>query len=338
MSKSLADAIAESIGANDEQQEVEHWLDTGFPPLNKAISGRYDGGMPAGRIVEMFGPPSSGKTAIATMVMKAAQEAGGIAAFMDHENSFDIGQGIALGLSIEPHHWVYKQPETFEASVDTIVKLARRVRGDRLIPDEAPIVAVFDSLASMVPQSKFFDSKGNERESGTYNMHDNTALARCTSASFPALSQYATKFNILLLFLNQIRTKPGVAYGDPTTTPGGQAPEFYASVRISLTRQMLKAKDGDQMLGQITNANVKKNKVSRPFEKASWRFMFRDDGTGHFDVTTSTLEYAKEKGLIETSGAYLVWTDGKKYHLATLAKKIDDEGLQAELRALLKDD
>lgn len=333
----LADAVLSAIGANDEQQEVEHWLDTGFAPLNKSISGRYDQGIPSGRIIEIFGPSACGKTAIATNVMASAQRQGGIAVLEDHENAFDLTQGLALGLSDEPGRWVYKQPETFEQSVDMVVKLARVVREKGLIADDAPICAVFDSLASMVPQSKFYDNKGNERETGSYNMHDNTALARCTSAAFPALAQFATKYNVCLVFLNQIREKPGITYGDPTSTPGGKAPEYYASVRLSLTRELIKdSKDKSITLGQDVKSFVKKNRVNRPFERANWRFMFREDGSGCFDVTYSTLEYMKENKLIEVAGNYLVW-EGKKYFLSELAKKIDAEGLQSQLRAMLVD-
>lgn len=332
----LAEAIAEAIGGNDEQQEVSVWLDTGFAPLNHAISGDYRKGLPCGRIVEMFGPPSCGKTAIATKAMVAAQKAGGIAMFNDHENSFDVGLAIDLGLDPTPGQWVYKTPETFEESIDNTVKLARVIRERKLIPSEAPIVAVFDSLASMVPQSKLRDAKGAERGAESYGMHDNTALARCTSAAFPALAQFAAKLNILVLFLNQQREKPGVAYGDPTTTPGGKAPEYYASVRIALTREIIRDKNTKEVLGQQINANCKKNKVSRPFQTAEWRFMFREDGTGYFDAYHSILEYMKAQGKLDVSGNFINWSDGKKYLLAALAKKLEADDAMESLLAVLE--
>lgn len=329
----LASELASIMGENAKQQEVSVWLDTGFAPLNKAISGRYDGGLPCGRMVEMFGGSSCGKTAIATVAMAHAQQMGGIAMFNDHEHSFDVGQGEGVGL--DPRGaWIYKQPETFEESVDGAVKLARAVRSKKLIAPEAPIVAVFDSLASMVPQSKLYDSKGNEKGAGDLSMHDNLALAKCTSSAFPALAQMASKFNMLLLFLNQTRTKPGVMYGDPTTTPGGNAPEYYASVRIQLTRSMLKDKSAGVTNGQDIKAYMKKNKVSTPFREANWRFMFRDDGSGYFDTVYSTLEHMKEIGLLPTSGAYVEF-DGKKYHMGPLAKMIEDEGRLPELVSML---
>lgn len=327
----IADELEKIMGKNAEQQEVSVWLDTGFAPLNKAISGSYKGGLPVGRVVEMFGPSSSGKTGIATKAMIAAQKIGGIAAFNDHEHSFDAGLAEGLGLDVSGA-WVYKQPETFEESVDGMVKLARTVREKKLIAPEAPIIAVFDSLASMVPQSKLYDSKGNEKGASDLSMHDNLALAKCTSSAFPALAQMASKYNMLLLFLNQIRQKPGIAYGDNTTTPGGNAPEFYSSVRIQLTRSMLK--DGKDIEGQEVTAFTKKNKVSAPFKSASWRFMFNEDGTGRFDTVYSTLEYMKEIGMLPTAGAYVEF-EGKKYHIGPLAKKIEEEGRYPDLLEML---
>lgn len=333
----LADFIRDMIGDNDEKQEVRFWLDTGFPPLNKAISNRYDGGMPCGRMVEMYGPPSAGKTAIATNVMIAAQKAGGIAVFLDHERSFDAGLAESLGLDTSPGRWIYKKPETFEASMDLVKRLARGIRERKLIPDDAPMVVVFDSLASMVPHSTLYDSKGGEKDAEDRNMNDNTALARATSAHFPALATIAEKYEVLCLFLNQQRTKMGVMYGDPTSTPGGNAPEFYASVRIKLSRAMLKDKASQEVLGQRITAECIKNKVSRPYQKAAWNFLFKADGTGHFDVAGSLLEYLKEQGKLTVSGAFIEWVDGKKYYLGPLAKKIIDDGEMNVLMGMLED-
>jgi recombination protein RecA len=337
--------LAEALGANDDQQEVTMWVDTGYAPLNKAVSGDYNKGLPVGRMIEMFGPPSCGKTAIATEAMISAQRAGGVAAFMDHENSFDVG--LAQDLGLDPTtRWVFKRPETFEQALNMTVKLGatlrgydpetgKRVRKTGLIPDNAPIVVVFDSLASMVPQSKMYDNKGKVKSSEDYSMHDNTALARATSSAFPALAQLAAKYEMCLIFLNQVRTKPGVMYGDPTTTPGGGAPEFYSSVRIGLRREMIKDKDKN-ILGQTINANVVKNKVSPPFKRASWNFMFRADGTGYFDVDGSLVELLADSGVLKRDGNGYIWTDGKKYMKPALKEKIEAENLRPELMRLLQ--
>lgn len=327
----LADAILLAIGANDEAQTVKTWLSTGFPPLDKAISGSYNGGMPSGRIVEMFGPASCGKTAISTAVMAHAQKAGGAAMFNDHERSFESGLAADLGLDLTPGRFVFKTPRTFEESVTNAIKFAQAAR--KVLPPEAPLVVVFDSLAAMVPKSKL------AKELDEQGMNDSLALAKATSAVFPVLAQFAEEYQVLMLFLNQVREKPGVTHGDPTTTPGGKAPAFYASVRIQLGGEKLYEGEGanKQWIGQTIKAKCVKNKVSRAFEKAEWDFRILPSGKGHFDVTKSLVNHLCDTGAIATAGARCTWTDGKSYFRSVLAKKIDDEKLQAELRALCKD-
>jgi recombination protein RecA len=344
MSLDIDNLINDAIGENDPQQGVPGWLDTGYPPLNKAISSMWDGGLPMGRMIEIFGPPSCGKTAVATKAMASAQAMGGVAAFMDHETSFDIG--LAKDLGLDPtSRWVYKQPTTFEQSIDMVKILAKRLRNvdDKLrplkgkapLPMDKPIVVVFDSLASMVPDSKMYDSKGKMKEAGDNTMHDKLALAAATSSHFPLLVQIANKCNICLIFLNQVRTKPGIVYGDATTTPGGNAPEFNASVRIGLTREMIKDKDKN-IIGQTVKAFVRKNKVSAPFRKAQWNFMFREDGSGYFDVDGSLVELLADSGILERDGNGYIWTDGKKYMKPALKEKIEKENLRPELLRLLQ--
>ena len=326
----LADIINNAVGGNDINMGVQTWLDTGFKPLNKAIGGDFDKGMPVGRIVEMFGPESCGKTAIATNVMANAQRMGGLAVFMDHERSFDYMQGESLGLRTDGQ-WVFKTPDTFENSVTTVIKLAKAVRESKAIPEDAPIVVVFDSLASMVPQSKF------AKEVDEQGMNDSLALAKACSSVFPTLALYAEKFQMLILVLNQEREKPGVVYGDPTTTPGGKAPKFYSSVRIQLGRKKIIEGSGKtkEFVGQEIGCKVIKNKVAKPFQEATWRFMFDEDGRGYFDVVGSLIDYLTMSGKLNTAGAWIEWTDGKKHHKKPLIDMINAEGKLPELEALL---
>ncbi len=327
MSMDLAAAVDEVFGGEPESKGVNFWLDTGYPPLNKAISGDYFGGLPSGRIIEIFSPESCGKTAIANQVMASAQQAGGVALFMDHERSFMKDIAEFNGLNVSRSKFSLQYPDTFEESVTKAIRFAKFVRENKVIEPTAPIVIVFDSLASMVPQSKL------AKEVDEQGMNDSLALAKACSAVFPTLSLYAEKYEICVILLNQTREKPGVVYGDPTTTPGGKAPKFYASVRIQLGRSMIK-KDGE-IQGQDVSCNVIKNKVSRPFQKCQWQFMFNEDGTGAFDTVGGTLDELCKLEILKKSGAFIEW-DGKKYNRGPLIRVIrDDATLREKLFALL---
>lgn len=330
----LAKALSSVIGANDEESTVRVFLDTGFPPLNMAASSKWDGGLPVGRMVEIAGPPSSGKTAVATRVMAAAQKAGGIAGFMDHERSFSLVLAPKLGLDVTPGRFIFKKPRTFEESLQMCVVAAHHVRKNKLIAKDAPIAWVFDSLASMVPQSALLDAKtGKEKSFEDRSMNDNTALARATSAHFPAFAQHCEEYGICAIFLNQLRTNIGVMYGDPRKTTGGNAPEFYFSQRLWLSASAIKK--GTETVGQEVKGSFKKNKVARPFLTASWRFMFEPDGTGRFDAERSLVDFLEEEKLLKTAGPGFVEWKGKRIGKDALAQAVRESGSIDALKELL---
>jgi protein RecA len=331
----LAKALHGVIGANDEEATVKHFLDTGFPVLNHALSGRWDGGFPGGRVIEISGPPSAGKTAIATAAMAAAQRAGGIAGFNDHERSFSLRLAPNLGLNVAPGKFIYKKPETYEASVNLIIAAATLIREKGLIAPDAPIAWVLDSLAAMVPYEVLYDSKGKPRGMEDRNMRDNLALAAANSAHLPALAQKAEDLGICLIVLNQLRTKPGVMYGDPTYTPGGNAKEFYYSQRLRLSAAKIESADKKSIIGQEVTCTVTKNKVCRPFLKASWRFMFQNDGSGRFDVERSMVDFLASQSILEDAGPGFVKWDGKRIGKEALARKIEAEKAFGKLKELL---
>lgn len=334
--KDLAKSLEALIGVNDESASVTQWLDTGLPEFNYALSNKWDGGFPVGRIIELSGPASSGKTAIATYAMASAQRMGGIAAFMDHEHSFDEKQGKNLGLNTERGKWIYKKPRTFEDSLTLTVAVAKHVREKKLIPVEAPLCFVYDSLASQVPQSVLIDGKtGEDKGLDGRSMHDNTALARATSGSFPAFNLYCEELGICAIFLNQIRMKLGVMYGDPRTTPGGEAPKFYASQRIMLGGAKKIVNTKKEVIGVEISAGVIKNKVSRPFTQAGWRFMFQPDGSGRFDIERSTIDFLEAQKILKTARPGYVDWNGKQVHKETLARDIEARKAFSELTALL---
>lgn len=330
--ESLAKSLEKAGVQQADKSTVPLWLSSNYPPLDHIVSGRYVGekaGFPVGRIVELFAEPSAGKTALATELMISAQKEGGIAIFMDHERSYDSNLAKKYGLDIEFPRFIYQKPETFEASFDLAEALIEKIRTSKAIPDEAPIVLVFDSLASMVPQSKW------EKDAEAQGMNDNTALSRAGAAHFPSLAQRCEKHNVLCLVLNQLRTKPGVLHGDPSYSPGGDAKEFYASVRIKLTKKKVKdEKTGEER--QVITLSTVKNKVFKPHEKCKYDLVFGLDASLRFDQISGTIDAAVNCGALEAAGAYVVWTDGKKYYRSVLAKKIESEGLRDELFALLE--
>lgn len=328
------DSLFAAIGENDEASTVTHFLDTGFPPLNHGSSSAWDNGFPVGRMLEIAGPPSSGKTAIATAAMASAQRAGGVAGFMDHERSFSTVLAPKLGLDITPGRFVFKKPRTFEESLQISVVAAAHIRKNKLIATDAPICWVFDSLASMVPQSALLDKEGNLKSLEDRNMNDNSALARATSNSFPAYAQHCEEYGICAIFLNQMRMKIGVMFGDPRKTTGGNAPEFYFSQRLWLSSSQIKK--GTEIIGAEVTGKFVKNKVARPFKEAKWRFMFQEDGTGKFDRERSLIEFLLDEKRLVKAGNYIEW-EGVKLYPDALARKIETEGEagMAKLKALL---
>lgn len=329
--KTLA-AIEKAVGKRDKPASIDAWLDTGFDPLNYAISGRYDGGFPSGRIVEIFGPESSGKTWLATQAMIAAQRQGGFSGFQDHERSFLPHVGAALGLDTSDERFWLGTPDTFEGSISQFMKVTSAIRDAKEIAPAAPLCWVFDSLPTMVPKAKL------DKDVTDQNMNDMTMLARVSSQIFPIVAMHAERTNCLVIVLNQIRLKPGVVYGDPTTTPGGNALKFYATTRIQLGATRLTRDEGGEkvMYGQQVTARCIKNKGARPFLTAKWQFLFGEDGVGRFDVAGSLLDFAIAKKLVESSGARVEWSDGKSYFKSVLAKKLEEEGRVGDLQALIR--
>jgi recombination protein RecA len=333
----LAAALDKLVGNGRSIEEELVYLDSGYPPLNHALSGKYAGGFPAGKIYEISGGSSTGKTALATKLMVEAQKAGGCAIFVDWEHSFNIDLAEQFGLNKAAPFFVYIDPDTWEDGNTKALQAAQMIREAKVIPPHAPIVEVLDSIAAAIPRSMLYDSDGKEKALDEFSMNDTTALARVTSTTLKVIKRLAETHKVTLVYLNQTRTKPGVSYGDPTTTPGGTAMEFYADARIRLTRAQIKAGTGaaKEFIGQEINVKVIKSKFTAPFKTCSLRLMFNGEAA-YFDVTQSMLEELAELKRIpkSTTGRY-TWIDGKEYPLKTLVEKINSEGSYAELVKLL---
>jgi recombination protein RecA len=333
----LAKSLLTIIGENDGNAAVTKFIDTGYAPLNYALSGNYYGGLPFGRLIEMMGESSSGKTALATQWMVQAQKMGGVAGFIDWERSFDVRLAEGFGLNTERPFWIYGKPKTWEDGNTLAAQACRIIRQSKSIPDEAPILFVFDSIASAVPQSMLYDAKGKDREINSFTMNDTSALSRVTSTTLKVMAQYCEEYNATFLYLNQIRNKIGVMFGDPRTTPGGKAMEFYATNRIMLGREkiMQTVAGGKEFIGQNIKMEVVKSKLTKPFKKCEIRMSFDEFGVAQFDTTYSLIDHLLDLKLLDSpANGYVTWED-KRLSKRAFSDKVDAENLVPTLVGLL---
>lgn len=315
--------IYKEIGESDYNQDVSDWLNSGYLPLNKAMGGRYDKGFPVGRIIEIYGGPSAGKTLLATSACIETQKRGGLAIFLDHEHAFSISRAIDLGLQNDRNNWIYKQPNTAEESFKIIEFVSKTIRAEH--PDKM-VTIVIDSVASMVTQAEFDTEYGDE------NMKTRLSLPVLMSTSLKKLAPILSKTNTTLIFLNQTRDNPGVMFGEKTSTPGGNSLKFYASLRIKVSKGA-KVKEGDDVVGENVTATIVKNKVYVPYKTANYITSM----THGINVDRSHIEALKELGRLGDTKGYLEF-NGKKYRLKELEQLMgSDSSIKSEILALFED-
>ena len=244
------------------------------------------GGVPRGRVVEIFGPESSGKTTLTLSVIANAQRLGGTAAFIDAEHAFDPGYAKKIGVNLD--NLLMSQPDTGEQALEIT---------ETLVKSNAIDVIVIDSVAALTPKAEI------EGEMGASHMG---LQARLMSQALRKLSGCIAKSKTCVIFINQIRDKIGVMFGNPETTPGGRALKFYSSVRIDL-RRIASLKKGEEVVGNRVRASIVKNKVAAPFRKAEFDIMY-DEG---ISKSGSVLDMGEITGVLTKSGSWILYGEEK---------------------------
>ncbi len=286
-------------------------IPTGAINLDAAIG---TGGIPRGRVTEIFGPESSGKTTLALHVAANAQKAGGVAAYVDAEHALDVDYARKIGVDVD--NLLISQPDTGEQALEIT---------DILVRSGAVDVVVIDSVAALVPKAEIEGDMGDSHVG---------LQARLMSQALRKLAGGINRSRTSVIFINQLREKIGILFGNPETTSGGRALKFYASVRLDM-RRIGQVKERDVVIGNRTRVKVVKNKVAPPFRQAEFDIMF-DEGISHIALL---VDLAAEAGVIQKTGAWYAYNDqriGQGRENTKLFLK-DNPALMVEIEAKVKE-
>ena len=293
----------------DESIEDIEVIPTGSIALNAALG---VGGYPKGRIVEIYGPESSGKTTLAIHAIAEAQKAGGIAAFIDAEHAFDRFYAAKLGVDVD--NLLISQPDNGEQALEI---------AEQLIRSSAIDIIVVDSVAALTPKAEIEGDMGDNKVG---------LQARLMSQALRKLTAAVSKTRTTCIFINQLREKIGVMFGNPETTTGGNALKFYASVRLDI-RGSQAIKNGDEVIGKQTKVKVVKNKVAPPFRRAEFDIMFGEGISRAGEI----IDLGAELGIIKKSGSWFSYNETKIAQGRDAAKQVilDNPELAEELEGLI---
>ena len=286
LNKEHGSRVAYNLAVEDSPTHVNRWISTGSDQLDYIVAGRPAGGLPEGRIVEIFGPPSIGKSHIAIQVCKATQESGGIVVYIDTENATSVENLQLLGVDIT-QRFVYVDTHCTEEVLSIAEKTILRAKE---LDKDVPITIIWDSVAATSPKDELL---------GDYDKMTIGLNARVISKGMRKITGLIANEKVLLICLNQIRTKIGVMYGDPTTTPGGKAIPFHSSVRIKLdSGKQILDKQGSPV-GIKVIAKTIKNKVAAPFRRCEFEIHFGKGIVEHEYVFDLLRKYCADNGPID---------------------------------------
>jgi recombination protein RecA len=295
---------------NEKGESLQEVVSTGSLGLDVALG---IGGLPKGRIVEIYGPESSGKTTVATHVIAEAQKKGGICAIIDAEHAFDSSYAKKLGVDVD--NLLISQPDYGEQALEI---------ADRLILSGALDVVVIDSVAALVPKGELDGEMGDSKMG---------LQARLMSQALRKLTATIAKTNTICIFINQLREKIGVMFGNPETTTGGNALKFYASVRLDI-RRMTQIKDGDEAVGNRVKVKVVKNKVAPPFRQAEFDIIFGEGVSKNGEI----IDMGVELGIVQKSGSWFSYDSNKLGQGRESVKQLlhDNPELAQEIEAKIR--
>ena len=289
LNKEHGSRIAYNLALDESPTHVKRWIRTGSRQLDFIVAGKPNGGLPEGRIVEIFGPPSIGKSHIAIQIAKNTQEAGGIVVYIDTENATSVDNLALLGVDISKR-FVYVDTHCTEEVLSIAEKTILRAKA---LNKDVPITIIWDSVAATSPKAELI---------GDYDKESIGLQARVISKGMRKITGIIANENVLFICLNQIRTKVGVMFGDPTTTPGGKAIPFHSSVRIKLgAGQQIKDKKGN-ITGINVSAKTIKNKVAPPFRTCLFEIRFGKGVYEHEQTFDVLRKFCKDNGAVEHEG------------------------------------
>ena len=293
LNKDYKTKVAYNLSEDESPTQVKRWISTGSKMLDYICANQSDGGFPEGRIVEIFGPPSIGKSHIATQIARSTQQMGGIVVYIDTENATSIQNLGNLGVDVS-QRFVYVDTHCTEEVLDLAEKTILRAKA---LDKDVPVTIIWDSVAASSPKAELL---------GDYDKASIGLQARAISKGMRKITGVIGQTNSLFVCLNQIRTKIGVMYGDPDTTPGGKAIPFHSSIRIKLGAGQ-QIKDGDDVIGIQVWAKTVKNKVAPPFRKVNFQIHFGKGIVEHEEM----FDLLRKHGMVSKGDrSYLVSGNG----------------------------